>query len=221
MIAWLSKLFGSSLGKKLVMALSGLLLFGFLCVHLAENLLIYVDGEGKAFDQYVDFLTAQAWIPLAELALGALFLVHIVQAFRVSLENKGARRTPYALTPGHGGRSLGSTSMLITGCVVLIFLILHLLDFRIGRLSHEEHEGLFALVRAKLSTPLGAGLYLLGMLALGLHLSHGFQSAFQTLGWSHPRYTPLVRKLSIALAVLLALGFASFPIYFLVSGGSR
>ncbi len=220
MSAWLRKLFGSSLGKKLVMALTGLLLFGFLCVHLAENLLLYADRDGSTFDGYVRLLTAQAWIPLAELALGALFLVHIVQAFRVSLENRGARRTPYALSPGHGGRSAASTSMLITGSVVLIFLILHLLDFRIGRLT-RENEGMAALVREKLSSPLGAAVYLLGVTALGLHLSHGFQSAFQTLGWSHPRYTPLVRKLSIVLAVLLALGFASFPIFFLTSGGSR
>src|SRR5689334_15554961 len=119
MIAWLKELLGSSVGKKLVMALTGLLLFGFLVLHLVENLLLYADRRGETFDGYVHTLTSFAWVPLAELALAALFLVHIVQAVRVSLQNRSARRTPYAHSPGHGGRTLASTSMLVTGSVVL------------------------------------------------------------------------------------------------------
>lgn len=220
MIAWLQKLLGSSLGKKLVMALTGLLLLGFLLAHLAGNLLLYADQDGKAFDGYEHALSSNALLPLAELGLGALFLVHIVQALRVSAENRGARKSGYALDPGHGGRTLGSSTMLITGGVVLVFLVLHLIDFRVGKLSQEEYS-MAGMVRSKLGTPLGAGVYLLGMVALGIHLSHGFQSALQTLGVSHPRYTPLARRLCVALAILIALGFASFPIFFLAGGGAR
>ena len=118
MTAWLGKLLRSSIGKKLVMALTGLLLFGFLVLHLAENLLLYADRDGAAFDRYVHTLTSFSWILLAELALGALFLVHIVQAVRVHLANRSARGTPYASSPGHGGRTLASTTMIVTGSVV-------------------------------------------------------------------------------------------------------
>jgi succinate dehydrogenase / fumarate reductase, cytochrome b subunit len=220
MIAWLQKLFGSSIGKKLVMALTGLVLFGFLIVHLAENLLIYADRDGATFDGYVRGLTSMAWLPLAELALAALFLVHIVQAVRVHLSNRAARRTPYAQNPGHGGRTLASTSMIVTGSVVLLFLVLHLVDFRFAA-EADKHAGMAGLVRRTFHDPLALGIYLLGLIALAIHLSHGLQSALQSLGLAHPRYTPLVHKLSVILAVLLALGFATFPVYFFASGGSR
>lgn len=220
MIAWLQKLLRSSIGKKLLMALTGLLLFGFLILHLAENLLLYADRQGSAFDDYVRWLTGWAWIPLAELALGALFLVHIVQALRVHLANRSARRTPYALDPGHGGRTLASTSMIVTGSVVLLFLVLHLVQFRFAP-EEARHASMSRIVREEFGKPLTLGVYLLGLIALAIHLSHGLQSALQTLGLAHPRYTPLLQKLSVVLAVLLALGFATFPVYYFASGGSR
>jgi len=220
MIAWLQKLFGSSIGKKLLMALTGLLLFGFLIVHLAENLLIYADRDGATFDGYVHGLTSMAWVPLAELALAALFLVHIVQAVRVHLSNRAARRTPYAQSPGHGGRTLASTSMIVTGSVVLLFLVLHLLQFRFAP-EETRHASMTRLVRGEFEKPLTLAVYLLGLIALAIHLSHGLQSALQSLGLAHPRYTPLVHRLSVILAVLIALGFATFPVYFFASGGSR
>jgi len=219
MSAWLKLLFGSSIGKKLWMALTGLLLFGFLILHLAENLLLYADRQGSTFDGYVRWLTSFAWVPLAELALAALFLAHIVQAVRVHLHNRSARRTPYALDPGHGGRTLASTSMLVTGSVVLLFLILHLVQFRFAPEARREHMA--ELVRSEFEKPLVLGAYLLGLIALAIHLSHGFQSALQSLGISHPRATPLLQKLSIVLAVALALGFATFPIYFFARGAAR
>lgn len=220
MIAWLEKLFGSSIGKKLVMALTGLLLFGFLVVHLGENLLVYADRDGAAFDGYVRWLTSWSWIPLAELGLAALFVGHIVQAVRVHLANRSARRTPYALNPGHGGRTLASTSMIVTGSIVLLFLILHLVQFRFAP-EEARHASMAAVVREEFKKPLVLGVYLLGLIALAIHLSHGLQSALQTLGLSHPRYTPCVRRLSTVLAVLLALGFATIPVYFFLSGGAR
>ena len=215
MIDWLAKLFGSSIGKKLVMAVTGLLLIGFLILHLAENLLLYADREGATFDGYVHGLTSFSWLPLAELALAALFLVHIVQALRVSLQNRATRRTPYALEPGHGGRTLASSTILVTGSVVLLFLILHLVQFRFGPAA--EREQLSTLVKSEFQKPIVLAVYLLGLTALAIHLSHGFQSALQTLGLAHPRYTPLVRRFSVLLAILLALGFATFPVYFFFS----
>jgi len=219
MSAWLKQLFGSSIGKKLWMALTGLLLLGFLVLHLAENLLLYADRDGSTFDGYVHWLTSFAWIPLAEIALAALFLAHIVQAVRVHLQNRSARRTPYALDPGHGGRTLASTSMLVTGSVVLLFVILHLVQFRFA--PEARRELMTELVRSEFEKPLVLGAYLLGLIALAIHLSHGLQSALQSLGLAHPRFTPWLQKLSVALAVVLALGFATFPIYFFARGGAR
>ena len=210
---------GSSIGKKLLMALSGLLLFGFLAVHLAENLLIYSDSSGATFNGYANWLSTRSWVPLLELGLAALFLVHIVQAVRVSLQNRAARRTPYAVYPGHGGKTLASTSMLLTGGFVLAFLILHLLQFRLA--PEEQREHMTQLVRSEFEKPPVLAAYLLGLIALAIHLAHGLQSALQSLGIAHPRYTPLLQKLSVLLAVLLALGFGSFPVFFFASAGAR
>lgn len=210
---------GSSIGKKVLMALSGLLLFGFLVVHLAENLLLYSDRSGETFNGYVRWITSRSWIVFLELGLAALFLVHIVQAVRVSLQNRAARRTPYALNPGHGGRTLASSSMLLTGGFVLAFLLLHLVQFRFA--PHEESADMAKLVRSEFEKPLVLGAYLLGLIALAIHLAHGLQSALQSLGVAHPRYTPLLQKLSVLLAVLLALGFGTFPVYLFASGGAR
>ena len=209
----------SSIGKKLLMALSGLLLFGFLVVHLAENLLMYSDRSGSTFNQYANWLSTRSWIPVLELGLAGLFLLHIVQAVRVTLQNRAARREPYALNPGHGGRTLASTSMLLTGGFVLLFLILHLVQFRFAPLEQREH--MTQLVRSEFEKPPVLAAYLLGLIALAIHLAHGLQSALQSLGAAHPRYTPLLQKLSVLLAVLLALGFGTFPVYFFASGGAR
>ena len=219
MSGWLARLFGSSLGKKFLMALTGLLLFGFLVVHLAENLLLYSDSSGAAFNGYASWLSSRSWIPLLEAGLCALFLAHIVQAVRVSLRNRAARRQPYALNPGHGGRTLASTSMLLTGGFVLAFLVLHLAQFRFAPEAQRAH--MTQLVRSEFEKPLVLAAYLLGLIALAIHLAHGLQSALQSLGVAHPRYTPLLQKLSVLLAVLLALGFGTFPVYFFASGGPR
>jgi succinate dehydrogenase / fumarate reductase cytochrome b subunit len=108
--------------------------------------------------------------------------------------------------------------MLITGLVIAGFLVIHLLDFRIAKIGKDEYS-MAAMVRERLSSGLGAGVYMVAMLALCLHLRHAFQSALQTLGLNHPRWTPLVQKISIALALFLALGFASIPMYFLARAG--
>jgi succinate dehydrogenase / fumarate reductase cytochrome b subunit len=116
-----------------------------------------------------------------------------------------------------GRKNLSSVSMVATGLVVLVFLLIHLYDFRVGRLSLPEGASLAGLVRARLATPLGAIVYLLGVGALAVHLRHAFRSAFQSLGVSHPRLDPLLERLTWAVAALFGLGFASFPIYFLLA----
>jgi succinate dehydrogenase / fumarate reductase cytochrome b subunit len=219
-MSWLRRTFGSSLGRKYLMAATGLLLVGFLVVHLAGNLLIYSGKASADFDAYAAKLDANPLLPVAEIGLALLFVAHIALALRVNLENREARSQGYAVRASLGKKTLASASMVLTGLVVLVFLVVHIYDFRVGKLLQEPAASLGGLVRRRLSTPLGAGVYLLGVGALALHLRHAFRSAFQSLGVNHPRLNPILERASWAVAILFGLGFASFPLYFLLGGGA-
>ncbi|MBI3552208.1 MAG: succinate dehydrogenase cytochrome b subunit [Elusimicrobia bacterium] len=198
----------SSLGKKFTVGAAGFLLGGFLVVHLAGNLFLFV-GEG-AFNHYAETLSNNPLLPAAEIALAALFLAHIVFALKVRFENAKARPVAYEVYEAKGGRTIGSKSMAVSGVLVLAFLIIHLKTFRFG----DDKDGLYKLVMEWFKNPFYSGFYVLALAGLGLHLSHGFQSGFQTFGLNHPRYTPLIKKAGLVFAALIFLGFASMPIYF-------
>jgi succinate dehydrogenase / fumarate reductase cytochrome b subunit len=206
----------SSLGKKAVMAATGLLLVGFLIAHLAGNLTLYADRDGAAFDAYCAKL--QGFGPLllvAEVLLALLFGAHVYLGVRLTLENRDARRDGYAFRNSRGRKTLGSSSMFFTGALVLGFLIKHVLDFRFDALFHESPA---AAVRASFHQPVTVAIYVVGMAALGLHLSHAFRSAFQSLGIHHPRLVPLLERAGLALAIVLPAGFVSIPLYFFLAG---
>jgi succinate dehydrogenase / fumarate reductase cytochrome b subunit len=198
----------SSIGKKAFMSISGLLLIGFLVAHVAGNLTLFVDGDGSTFDAYANTLRTNPLLPVLEIGLTALFLTHIALGMRTALENSRARPVRYKQLNAHGNRTWSSTSMIITGVIVLIFLVIHLYDFR---LTAGEDDLLAPMVVARLSTPLGAGIYFIGVGALGVHLWHAFQSLFQTLGFHHSRYRPLIRAVGWGVAALLAVLFWLFP----------
>ena len=221
MIKLLSRLTGSSLGKKFVMGLSGLALGGFLFVHLAGHSLLYADKDGRAFDHYEQTMTANPIIPLAEVALAALFAVHVVFALRVTAQNRAAKGDAYRGGAKGRAKTPGSTTMIYTGLLILGFLVIHILDFRIGKLLRSEGYSMAGMVAEKLANPIWAGLYVLALLALALHLSHGVRSAFQSLGVSHPNLNPWLVRLGWVVTLVLGLGFLSFPIYFLAQGASR
>ena len=202
------------------MAASGLSLVGFLIAHLAGNLLIFSGEDGSAFDSYAKALESNPLLPFAEIALALLFVVHIAMALSVSFRNREARSQGYAVRANMGRKTLASASMLVTGLVVLVFLAVHLYDFRVGKMLGDPHPSLAAMVRERLATPLGAGIYLVGVGALAVHLRHAFRSAFQSLGISHPRLNPALEKAGIVAAIVLGLGFAAFPLVFLIAGAS-
>lgn len=221
MKGWTRRLLGSSLGKKALMAATGLLLVGFLVVHVSGNLLLYADRDGAAFDGYSSSLEGNPLLPVAEIALAALFVAHIALAIRVSLENRESRKERYAVRASMGNRTFASASMFVTGLVILAFLVVHLLDFRLGKLFQEDGVSLFAMVQRRLGSPLGAAIYLIAAAAVGVHLRHAFRSAFQSLGANHPNLNPILVRTGWFLAIAIGLGFASFPLYFLWSGGAR
>jgi succinate dehydrogenase / fumarate reductase cytochrome b subunit len=208
----------SSIGKKMMVAVAGLLLCGFLITHLLGNLLLFV-GAG-AFNKYASTLEHNPLLPLAEIGLAVLFLIHIALSVRARLANMAARPTGYQVTADKGARTPGSRSMAISGSLILLFLIVHLKTFRFAAKEMRESD-MYQLVTSAFTNPLYAGFYVLALIGLGLHLSHGFQSGFQTLGLNHPRYSPLIRKLGLAFAILVALGFASMPVYFGFLGGAK
>lgn len=215
MLDWMQRTFRSSIGRKVLVAVTGLLLIGYLILHLAGNFLIYADGEGKAFGEYAASLEANPFLPLAEVLLASLFLAHIVLAIRTSLSNREARETSYRIRAWHGGRTAGSSSMLFTGLIVLAFLLVHIYDFRLFKGPAETLAGT---VRTRLAGGMGFVIYAIGIGALTLHLSHAFQSALQTLGVNHPQYSGALRRLGLVLAFLLGLGFLSFPVVFFFGG---
>lgn len=217
MLSWLIRTFRSSIGKKVLMALTGLCAIGFLFVHAGGNLTFYADSDGAAFDTYADTIGGNPLLPIAEALLAALFLAHIALGITVTLGNRAARSVGYARRQNHGGRTAGSGTMWITGLIVLVFLIIHIFDFRMQK---EEGVSFAALMRERLSQPLGAGIYAIGVVALGLHLTHAFKSALQTLGLNHPKYNELVSWVSIGLGVLLGIAFVSFPVYLFIEGGA-
>jgi len=211
----LCKIFGSSIGRKVMVALAGLALCGFLIVHLAGNLFFFV-GEG-AFNHYAEAIANNKLLPAAEIALLVLFALHILVSLKLRWENKQARPVGYEKYQSKGGRSWGSSTMTWTALLVLAFLIVHLKTFRFG----NDDQGLYALVMSWFKNPFYVAFYVIAMLGLGLHLSHGVQSAFQTLGLNHPKYTPAIRKLGFAFAFVICAGFASIPLWAFFMGGAR
>ena len=199
------------------MAITGLSLCGFLVAHLAGNCLIFA-GE-KAFNTYGHMLITHPLIYPAEAVLLLLFLTHIILAAVLTWESKRARPHKYAKKTLTGrGATLASSTMPLTGSVILIFLIFHLWHFKFGpfyRVTYdgEEMRDLHRLVVEYFQNPWAVLWYGVAMAALGLHLSHGFWSAFQSFGLHHPGPTPYLRFKAKAFALLISGGFLSLPLY--------
>ncbi len=208
---------GSSIGKKQIMGVTGLLLCGFLVSHLIGNCLIYLGPE--AFNRYAHTLVSNPLIYVAEAILAAIFLTHIGLAVKLTIENKMARPERYHAfkMSGHGA-TLASRSMPVTGLIILAFLISHLLHFKFGPVYEGVYGGvemrdLYRTVVEYFASPVAVAWYLFCMVALGLHVSHGFWSAFQSIGLNHPKYMPTIKLFSKVFAVVVAGGFAALPIY--------
>ncbi len=232
-LRWLLNALSTSVGRKVVLAITGLLLCGFLVAHLAGNLLLYVGDGGKSYNEYAHALHEQAaLLAVAEIGLFGLLIAHIVIALQVSSENRAARKVGYAVTRSkQEGRYAmegyrPDTWMLVTGIIVLAFIILHLMDFKFegrGEAFYKNADGSAVtpfekaknlLSTSNLITIVG---YAVGSFALLAHLAHGFQSAFQTLGINHPKYTPLIKLVGLVFAIAIGVGFATFPLIWSMS----
>lgn len=248
-----SKAFSSSLGRKLIMCLTGLFLCSFLIVHLTGNFQLFKDDDGLAFNQYAHFMTHFPPIKIVSYLLYTSILIHSIWALIITQKNKKSRPIGYAVTPKDGS-IWSSRNMGILGTILFIFIVVHMANF-----WYEYHWGETPYVEYRIDQNSGATmtrqisqseftgyvdyvdngvqvikskdlykevsyafqqwwlvlLYVIAMGALSFHLIHGFQSAFQTLGWNHSKYKPLINFLGLwVFSVIIPIGFAAMPLYF-------
>ena len=206
---WITGTLGSSIGKKMMMAITGISFCGFLTAHLAGNLTIY--GGKDAFNGYAEHLHALGpLVNLAEIGLLTFALVHVITGILLFLENRKARPVRYKVNKSAGGRTIGSATMPYTGIALLAFILLHLVNFHF---VDKTDTTIFTIVSNAFANPAYVAIYIAAMIVAAIHVSHGFWSAFQTIGINHPKYMPLIKTLSIVFAVIVGVGFGFLPIY--------
>ena len=218
----------TSIGSKILIALTGLALGIFLIGHLAGNLLFLAGPD--AFNQYGHTLVSNPLIYVAEAGLIAVFLAHLGKTLAGFLANKAARPQPYAVkqwekTKNPASRkSLASTTMIVTGSITLLFVVSHLFTFKFGP-HYETASGIRDLYRLQIeifSNPGYVAFYLVAMAVIFFHLWHGLSSAAQSLGLDHPNWTPRILVLGRVLTAAIAGGFFLLPIAtFFISRGAR
>jgi succinate dehydrogenase / fumarate reductase cytochrome b subunit len=210
----MSNFLQSSLGKKLIMGLTGLFLITFLIVHCGINACIFVNDGGVTFNAAAEFMGTNLLIRAMEIVLFIGIIWHIVQALILTLSNSKARPVKYAMNNGNANSRWYSRWMGLLGTLILMFLIIHLKHFWVKtRFTGLEHnQTLFDQMKVTFSELWVVLLYCGGMISLSYHLMHGFQSAFQTLGWNHPKYTPLIKKVGFAFSIIVPLIFAMMPV---------
>lgn len=223
---WFFKFINSSIGKKITMAVTGSFLLIFLIVHLIGNITLYFGAE--AFNGYVKTLDViKPLIRVIEVVLLTAFVLHIFNGVLLWYENKKARPIRYKVNGSSQNSTVFSRWTFVTGLVIFIFLVLHLATF-FWRFNFYDPSGLadshlyYDIVISFFSYWWYSLLYVVAVLMLGFHLNHGFQSVFQTFGWNHNKYTPFIKRLGTLYAIIMAVGFASMPIYFFFFyGGNR
>ena len=219
-MGWIVQSFTSSIGKKILMALTGTLLILFLLYHFAGNLTIYFGRE--VFTTYVETLSIfKPIVRVIEVILALIFLSHIFYGIWLWIQNKKARPGKYAVNASSKNSDLASRTTLLTGFIVLMFLLTHLWTIWYYFNFSPDKPELWDIMVQWFSNPYYSGFYVFAMIFLGYHLNHGFQSAFQTFGWNHNKYFPIVKAIGLIYTIVIAAGFASMPIYFLFFYGGN
>jgi succinate dehydrogenase / fumarate reductase cytochrome b subunit len=217
-------LFRSSIGRKYLMALSGLFLCTFLVVHLLGNLQLFQNDGGVAFNLYSAFMANNPLIKTIAYVNYAFILLHIIDGFYLAAQNRKARPQGYAKVDQSKSSSWSSRNMALLGTIILVFLIVHMKSFwfemkfgnmPVTTIEGQSYKDMYSVVVEAFSQPWYAALYVVSMFAIGFHLYHGFASGFQSLGIRHHRYTPAIQNLGTFLfAILIPALFAAMPVYF-------
>ena len=217
-----NQLFTSSIGKKLVMALTGFFLVTFLLVHCYINANVLFSNAEENFNRAAHFMGSNILIRIMEIGLFLGFILHIVQGYKLELQNRATRKSRYAVTAGNKTSKWYSRSMALLGTLILLFLILHLVHFwvpsRFGGLNEVEYDGktyhnLYAQMQDIFAVPWVIVVYLLGCFSLAWHLLHGVQSAAQTLGITSKNYFPMIKTIGIVFSIVIPILFALMPLF--------
>ena len=222
-MSWFFQFLKSSIGKKLIMSLTGLFLVLFCIVHLSGNLQLLADDGGESFNMYTKFMTSNPLIKIISYVTYLLILLHTIQGLMLWKQNRAARASRYAVA-SNKHTTFASRNMGALGTIILIFLLLHLYQFwlqmKLGTTEmiaygdHEPVKDLYALVAYAFKQPLYVIIYVISMVVIAFHLRHGFQSAFQTLGLNHVKYNGLIHFIGNVIAFVIPFGFAFIPVFF-------
>ena len=217
-VARFTRYFSSSVGTKLLIGITGLLLFVYMLLHLAGNALIFAGAE--VFNEYSHMLISNPLILPIEIGLLLVFLVHIYKAVRMFAANKAARPIAYQKKAyaGHPSRkSFASSTMIASGVILLLFVIVHVKQFKFGSyyqvVAHADMRDLYRTEIEIFRQPLWVVFYVLGTIVVGLHLRHGIASGFQSIGFDHPLYTRRLTTWAIVLAIVIGGGLGLIPIW--------
>ena len=222
----------SSVGRKIINAVTGLALCGFLIVHLSGNIAL-LTGARETFNRYSHFLLHDLGkaIYFAEAGLVLIFLLHIITAVSVWWNKQTARPVDYKKSGSAGPpsrKTFSSETMIYSGLIIFIFTVLHILTFKYGPGIEEGYimtvngvviRDLFQRGIDVFSKPGYVIWYVFGMIVLFFHLRHGFWSAFQSLGANHPRYLPIINTVGVLFAIIMGFGFLIIPVVIYFRGG--
>ncbi len=211
----------TTVSQKYVMALAGIFLMLFLLVHLGINILMVIGDDGEMFSQAVKFMLTNPLIKITEYFLFGGFIVHILLGVIIQIYNYRARPVKYSKSI-KSDQSMFSKYMIHTGILIFVFLFIHFFHFFFVKLglvdvpaSAEGKYDFFSMAVVTFQNPIYSAIYLVSFVFLGFHLKHAFQSAFQSLGLYHDKYTPAIKALGTIYALIISVGFAIIPIYFL------
>lgn len=212
----------SLISTKLIVGATGLLLFLYLILHIVGNLLVFLGQD--TFNKYSYMLVSNPLVGPVEIGLVIVVLIHLFKAIQMTLQNRAARPTAYAVKKMAGGtsqKSLASSTMIFTGLALLVFIPIHVVMFKYGpeyAYGTTSIRDLYRLEVENFSSPVAVALYVLVMIVVGFHLWHGVASSFQSLGLSGPRFTPAVRRIGKTFAVLIAGGFIVIAVWVFLYG---
>jgi succinate dehydrogenase / fumarate reductase cytochrome b subunit len=200
------------------MGLTGIFLIVFLIVHCGLNALVFLNDGGQSFLHAAHFMGTNPLMRTLEIGLVFGFLAHIADGLYLWYQNNQARPQGYAKVDASKNSSWYSRSMGLLGTILLIFLIIHASDFwipnRANQFATGEEINLFVKMQEEFANPIVVLVYVFACFSLFWHLLHGFQSAFQSMGWNHPKYNGIISKLGTAFAIIVPLLFALMPIAF-------
>ena len=213
------QLFTSSIGKKILMGLTGFFLIIYLIVHASLNAMIFYDDAGEKFNAVASFMLHNYFVRFLEIGLFATFILHIIQGLMLWKQNRSARKINYIKQKFPGEIKWYSRYMGWLGTFLLLFLIMHLYHFWASTKHELYFNGpvidLYQEMKIIFTNPVWFTLYMIGLGSLLFHLLHGFQSAFQTFGINHRRWTPIIKGIGIFYSVAICILFAMMPISFM------